>query len=499
MTRPPARSVRRTAARRWRPVLTATAAAVLLAACDSGTGDALQDRTTASTAVMSPSSVSETAPRSTSSSVSASVSSSLDGRSTGASAPTATASPPPSPEPTPTAAPTPEPDPDGPGPITADDLRAATELVAGMTDEERAGAVIMANSAHAVGTDLVARLHLGGVILMGSRGVVDGTTGGTPAQVRAVTDAVQAQVLAGRPPALIATDQEYGTVARLVNGFTAFPGADELGAVDDLATAAELTRQTAAAAAAELRAVGITVDFAPVADVLPVSGASSIGDRSYGTDPDRVAALTAAAVIGYQSGGVAATVKHFPGIGSLAADTHQTLPTLGQDCAQWNEHERPPFRAAVDAGVAMVMTGHVRLPAVDGALGPTSLSPRVVTQLLRGTGDVAGCQGLGYGGIAVSDALEMDPVADRYDSAAAAVQALSAGQDLLLMPVDPEAAHQGVVTAVRDGSLDPARLAEAATRVTALRIAGARTPQPGLEVVGSAEHQALVDRVDAAA
>ncbi|GAA2000089.1 hypothetical protein GCM10009818_08600 [Nakamurella flavida] len=379
--------------------------------------------------------------------------------------------------------------------MTAADMAAAAALVDAMDVSRQAGAVIMASSADAVGTDLVSALGLGGVILMGSRGVVDGTDSGTPAQVAAVTAALQQQ--SPDLPVLIATDQEYGDVQRLVNGFTDFPGASELAAVSDTAEAAALTEQAAAAAGAEMRAVGITVDFAPDADIVPDRSSSAIGDRSFGADPERVAALVVAAVRGYQSAGVAATVKHFPGIGAIAADTHEELPTVTTSCTEWNDGAAVPFRQAVDAGVALVMTGHVLQPAIGVDRLPTSLSREALTDLLRGPG-VGGCEPLSFTGIAVSDALEMAPVADAYSSAEAGWRALAAGQDLLLMPVDPVAAHGGIVTAVGDGSLDPARLREAAVRVTALRIAATRTPTPGLDVVGSAAHQAIADRARSA-
>ncbi|HEY7816047.1 MAG TPA: glycoside hydrolase family 3 N-terminal domain-containing protein, partial [Nakamurella sp.] len=167
-----------------------------------------------------------------------------------------------------------------------------------MSTADRAGMVVMASSADAVGTDLVARLHLGGVILMGSKGSIDGTSSGTPGGVAGVTAALQAQVPGSQPgaPLLIATDQESGLVTRLVNGFTDFPGADELSGIADLDAAAAATEAVTAASGAEMRAVGINVDFAPDADVLPASGDSGVAGRTFGADPERSARLVAAAV-----------------------------------------------------------------------------------------------------------------------------------------------------------------------------------------------------------
>lgn len=384
--------------------------------------------------------------------------------------------------------------------VTAADVAAAGKIVAGMTLADRAASVIMVSSADIVGSNILADDHFGGVILMGSLGVPDGTTTGTPAQVLALTSHWRQQAAAdpaGVAP-LIGTDQEYGDVVRLVHGFTEFPGQSVLGSIPDLATATALTGKIAAAAAQELLAVGISVDFAPVSDVLPVDGASGIGDRSYGSDPQRAAALVAAAVTGYQDAGVVSTLKHFPGLGRVPQDTHETLPTLSVSCSSWNSHEAVPLRAGIKAGVAMVMTGHVQLPAagVDGI--PASLSETVVTDLLRGSGK-DGCTGLGFGGVTVSDSLQMVPVADSYSSAQAAVLALQAGEDLLLMPVRPVDAAAGIVAAVKGGTLSQARLDDAATRVLALRIAAARIRRPPLSVIDSPAHQKLAAQAAEAA
>jgi hypothetical protein len=133
-------------------------------------------------------------------------------------------------------------------------------------------------------------------------------------------------------------------------------------------------------------AVGVNVDFAPDADVLPESGPSGIDDRSFGSDPQRAGTLVAAAVKGYQSAGLAATIKHFPGIGRTATDTHKALPTLDESCEEWNAVESVPMRAGVDAGVALVMTGHIALPAIGVDGQSSALAGAAVTDLLKGGG-----------------------------------------------------------------------------------------------------------------
>jgi len=468
--------------RTWIGAISVLATAALLASCESQADQQAPPTTATSPAASSAASGTPSAASSSSA----------------ATALASTAEPPSAPPTTPPAAtpaaPAPAPaQPVVPGGLVTDaDIAQATAAVAAMSVSDQAGMVVMANSAQAVGTDLVERLHLGGVILMGSKGAIDGTESGTPEEVLAVTQQLQSQVPASQTgaPLLIATDQEYGLVIRMVNGFTNFPGATELSAIADTDAAAAATQKVTAAAGAELLAVGINVDFAPDADVLPRVGESNMDGRSFGTDPTRNGQLVAAAVRGYQTAGVAATLKHFPGIGRLAADTHKSLPSLDVTCDEWNAVEAVPMQAGVDAGVALVMTGHVLIPAVSDTDLPSSISSAVVNELLRGTG-TAGCEGLNFTGVTISDSFEMAPISQSYTPGEAAWRALVAGQDLVLMPTDPEEAVAGIIAAAGDGSLPAEVLKQAAIRVYALRLALARAPQPGLGVVGSPEHEAI--------
>jgi beta-N-acetylhexosaminidase len=182
----------------------------------------------------------------------------------------------------------------------------------------------------------------------------------------------------------------------------------------------------------------------------------------------------------------------------VATDTHLALPTLGVSCASWNAHEAVPVRAGIKAGAAMVMTGHVRLPAVGDTVVPASISRDVVSTLLRGSGS-GGCTGMRFTGVTVTDSLQMEPIANVYTSGQAAVRALNAGQDLLLMPLDPAAAVRGIVAAVDSGDLAMGRLDEAATAVLALRLAAARVPRPPMSVIDSPAHRELAAVARAAA
>jgi beta-N-acetylhexosaminidase len=297
-----------------------------------------------------------------------------------------------------------------------------------------------------------------------------------------VADLLQA---AGRD-LVVSIDQEGGGVVRLVD--VPFPpSAMGLGAADDEA----LTESVAGATARGLRAVGVNVDFAPVADVQSNPGNPVIGDRAFGESPDLVARHVAAFVRGLQGEGVAATIKHFPGHGDVDVDSHHDLPRLHADRARLERLEWPPFRAGVAAGAAAVMTAHLLVSALDPDL-PSTLSRATLTNALR--------DDLGFDGVVFTDALDMRAIADRWSAADAAVAALAAGADAPLT-CGPVALHVGVVRAieraVRDGRLDPERLRSAQARVSRLLRdfpgGAGEAPRPAdHEIVATAARRALV-------
>jgi beta-N-acetylhexosaminidase len=395
---------------------------------------------------------------------------------------------------------------------SAEPAERAAALVTGFSDTELVGQVLMpfaygedatkvstqavaANQAYAgVGTpaEMVDKYRLGGLILMNqAAGDPTAKTNRTtnlssPAQVRTFTDGLQraAGKLRGSAPLLIGTDQEYGVVNRLREGVTQLPSAVAFGAAGDPA----LTRDGWAAAGADLRGIGINVDFAPIADVVG-EGDAFIGSRSYGSDPKAVADQVAAAVDGLQEGGVAAALKHFPGHGHTSGDSHTELPSLNQSREAIETGDLPPFVAGIGAGAELVMSGHLDVRAIDPGV-PASFSSKVLIDLLRGQ--------LGFKGVVVSDAMNMAP-AQQYPPGEAAVRALVAGNDLLLMPPNLAAAQRGLLDGLRSGQLTKARLVEAATRVLALKLSLAERPQPDLASVNSAEHRAAAAKVSAAA
>src|SRR5882672_1358422 len=207
------------------------------------------------------------------------------------------------------------------------------------------------------------------------------------------------QKRAGRP-ILIAVDQEGGRVARLRNGFTPIPSMRALGETRDERLAEKIGRLIAA----ELRAVNISMNFAPVMDVDSNPANPVIGDRSFGADPALVARMGAALIGGLQNGGVAACAKHFPGHGDTSKDSHLDLPSLPHTAARLQQVELPPFAAAIEAGVAAVMSAHVVFDVIDPE-NPATLSRAVITDLLR--------QELKFEGVTISDALEMRAISDR--------------------------------------------------------------------------------------
>jgi beta-N-acetylhexosaminidase len=272
----------------------------------------------------------------------------------------------------------------------------------------------------------------------------------SPEQLAALTTRLR-----GTGEILLALDEEGGDVTRLeAAGGSSYPGHLALGVVDD----AELTRDVASAIAARLAAVGVNMNFAPVADVNEDPRNPVIGVRSFGSDPELVARHVAAFVEGTQRHGVAACAKHFPGHGNTAVDSHLALPVVEGDL----DVALLPFRAAIASGVQAVMAGHLVVPALDSE--PATVSRRILTRLLR--------EELGFEGLVVTDALEMRALSGAVGVEHGAVRALAAGADALCVGHDlhEEAVAsivRALVEAVSAGRLPLERLEHAAARVAA--------------------------------
>lgn len=294
--------------------------------------------------------------------------------------------------------------------------------------------------------------------------------GGTIYFTRNVKDAEQVHGLSvklqdlaaesGRPPMLIAIDQEGGMVARLVDGVTLMPGNMALGATGS----ADAARETARVCGEELRKLGITLNYAPCLDVNNNPNNPVINVRSYSDRAEVVSNLGTAAVEGYQSARVAATVKHFPGHGDTSVDSHHSLPVLPHSRERLDAIELQPFRSAIEAGTDCIMTAHVVLPALEPSGVPSTLSENVLTGLLRGE--------LGYDGVVVTDCLEMSAIDENYGPEQGAVKAIKAGADMVLISHTigkQRAALEAVAAAVESGELTEARIDEALNRVMRLK------------------------------
>jgi beta-N-acetylhexosaminidase len=301
-------------------------------------------------------------------------------------------------------------------------------------------------------------------------------------------------------PLLVAADLESGPGMRLRGGTllpygvdmgsgTVFPPAMALGATGDPSLAYEMGRISAA----EARAVGIHLVFAPVVDVNNNPANPIINTRSYGGDPSAVAEFAVAQITGLQDHGVLATAKHFPGHGDAEADTHLTPFILRIDAARADSVELVPYRAAIQASVAGVMTAHIAFPELAGdSTTPATLSPRMLDSLL--------VRELGFDGLVVTDALNMGAIVERFGADDAAVRALEAGADILLQPVDPAVMIDAVTAAVESGRIPAMRLERSVRKVleAKARVGLHRTrtvDAAGVaDVVGSDAHRAWGDR-----
>ncbi|MEU4835309.1 glycoside hydrolase family 3 protein [Streptosporangium sp. NPDC023615] len=323
---------------------------------------------------------------------------------------------------------------------------------------------------------VVARHRPGGVILFPWAGNIKSVR-----QVVALTNGLQKA--SPEIPLLIAADQENGKVSRLAPLVTDMPGASVIGSTGD----ASLARRAAEVTGTEMRALGINLDFAPVADVNINPRNPVIGPRAYGSDPKKVAPMVAAAVRGFHDAGIAATAKHFPGHGDTSVDSHTGLPVIKHSRAQWGRLDAPPFAAAIGRDVDAIMTAHVVMPRLDPSGDPATLSRPILTGLLR--------EKLGFDGVVSTDALDMEGVRKRYGDGQVAVRAIQAGVDLLLMPPDYDEAHRAVLSAVRSGKISKARLDQSVRRLLKLKAARGllerapvADPARAERVLRSAEH-----------
>ena len=327
-------------------------------------------------------------------------------------------------------------------------------MIAEMTIEEKVGQLIMVGFEGTQANETI-KIHIrerfvGGVVLF-SRNIE------TPQQTAELTN--QLQRLAGATPCqiplFIGIDQEGGWVIRLKEGATVLPGNMALGATDSTALAERAGEITAV----ELAAVGVNLNFAPVMDVNNNLDNPVIGRRSFGESPELVSRLGVPYIRGLQRKGVLATAKHFPGHGDTTVDSHFDLPTVNHDRERIHALELQPFRAAIDADVDAIMTAHIVYSAFDPDR-PATLSPAILTDLLR--------KELGFDGLLITDDMEMKAIDDRYRSGEAAVMAVEAGADIVMVlwtPAKQNEVFDALLSAVKSGRITQARLDQSVERI----------------------------------
>lgn len=262
-------------------------------------------------------------------------------------------------------------------------------------------------------------------------------------------------------PIFLAVDEEGGEVSRVANSKI------EVTKVDDMASVgaggdASLAADAGATIGSYLNEIGFNVDFAPVADV--AGEGSALGSRSFGSDPQVVSEMVASAVGGIEGAGVSACLKHFPGLGSTTEDTHDGRVEIAKSLEEMRASDFVPFSAGIEAGADFVMVSHATAPALDEDNVPSSLSKKVITDILRGE--------LGFEGVVITDALDMTAITDYYPTEDAAVMALEAGADMLLMPDDFEKAYNAVLAAVQEGTISEERINESLDRIYRVKCAG---------------------------
>ena len=262
-------------------------------------------------------------------------------------------------------------------------------------------------------------------------------------------------------PMFIAVDEEGGKVSRLAEALKL----NNVGDMADIGSTGDTTKAYEAmkTVGTYLTSYGFNLNFAPVADVLTNEKNTSIGDRAFGSDTMTVAGMVTSAMNGLEENGVTACIKHFPGLGDAAADTHNGLAVIDKSLEELKETELVPFISAIEAGANMIMVDHMSLPQVVGDNTPATMSKEVISELLRSE--------LGFNGVVITDAMNMEAITEYYGADEAAIKAFKAGADMVLMPEDFELAYEGVIEAVENGTISEDRIDNSLKRVFRIKYA----------------------------
>lgn len=294
---------------------------------------------------------------------------------------------------------------------------------------------------------MISEYNFGGIILF-SENI------NSNAQTKKLIEDIQK---ASKVPSFIAVDEEGGKVSRLTDSpnmkATKLPGNAAIGRSGNVQNAYDAGKMIAA----ELTQLGFNLNFAPVADINTNPNNPVIGDRSFGSDPEMVAGMTAAMTRGFQENGVSATLKHFPGHGDTSFDTHTGAVSVSHDLERLREVEFVPFERGIGEGVDAIMTAHIKVPNVTGDDVPSTFSHYMLTELLR--------KELGYRKLIITDSLEMRAITNYYTHEEAAVAAISAGADILLIPGNIKEAYDALIEAVRKEEISEERINESVIRI----------------------------------
>lgn len=332
---------------------------------------------------------------------------------------------------------------------------AVESIIAGMTLEDKVAGLFIITPEALTGTDTV--IKAGEVT---EQSLEQYAVGGLIYFAKNIKDSAQLTEMLqntkgwSKYEIFLGVDEEGGTVSRVAGSGLA----DDVGNMADIGAAgdAAAAQEAGASIGSYLSGYGFNLDFAPVADVV-AEGNETIGNRSFGSDPNLVAPMVAATVEGIQASGVSACLKHFPGLGDTTEDAHNGMASTEKSLDDFNTTDFPVYQAGINAGVDMVMVSHLSAPNVVGDNTPASLSEKMITEILRGQ--------LGYQGIVITDSMSMAAITDYYTADEAAVKALQAGADMILMPEDYETAYNGVLEAINNGTLSEERINESLRRI----------------------------------
>lgn len=374
-----------------------------------------------------------------------------------------------------------------------DPLEAKAEsLLAGMTIEEKAGQLLIVgfpgDTKKEALQDYIDRLKVSGFILF-SRNYTDFDS------LYALARSLKEMNSLNNPlPLFISIDEEGGTVSRLPKGGTRFPDARKVGKAGEPG----LTYKAGQTIAKELKAAGINLNFAPVLDIVESGENKLLIKRSYGSTPEVVSLHGTSFISGLQSEGVTAVPKHFPGHGNTSQDSHSTLPVIDTDKAAMQSRELVPFKAAIDAGLDAVMVGHIAFPKLDPTGLPASMSSYFLTDVLR--------KDLGFGGISISDDIEMQGYISSKDTVEECViSSFNAGLDIFLIghtKAIQDQVYKALLDGCRDGRISEERLNESVLRIIKAKLKNGLTDameyeiEEAGEIFGSSEHKAVLEELN---